>query len=247
MAALGINPGFLLIFGLYFLLVIFVMTRWVYDPVIKFLEARKEKIAQGLEDARIASEARANAEKEATKIVGDAQAEANKRVAEATERAEKVTADLRAAAEEERNKIILAAREDAAQERNRILADLRTQVAALAIAAANKVIGQALDEQRQHVLIQEFFSGVRGGKFTVLDTENISGSANSVEVTSALPLTNDEQEAVRRDIVARLGGSPSVVFRVDPNILGGIVIRVGDKVVDASVAGRLEGLRASLH
>src|SRR2546425_7803580 len=130
MAALGINPGFLLIFGLYFLLVMFVMTRWVYNPVVKFLEARKEKIAQGLEDARIASEARANAEKEAAKIVGDAQAEANKRVAEATERAEKVTAELRAAAEEERNKIILAAREDAAQERNRILADLRTQVAA---------------------------------------------------------------------------------------------------------------------
>ena len=88
---------------------------------------------------------------------------------------------------------------------------------------------------------------MRGGKFTVLDTETIGGGAASVEVTSALPLTTDEQEAVRRDIVARLGGSPSVVFRVDPNILGGIVIRVGDKVIDASVAGRLEGLRASLH
>ena len=108
-------------------------------------------------------------------------------------------------------------------------------------------MAQALDEQRQHALIQEFFSGVRGGKFNVLDTESISGGASSVEVTSALPLTNDEQQAVRNDIVARLGGSPSVVFRVDPGILGGIVIRVGDKVVDASVAGRLEGLRASLH
>jgi len=154
---------------------------------------------------------------------------------------------MRAAAEEERGKIMQTAREEAAQERNRILADLRGQVAALAISAANKVIGSALDEQRQHALIQEFFSGVRGGKFTVLDTENISGAASSVEVTSALPLTPDEQQAVRNDIVARLGGSPSVVFRVDPGILGGIVIRVGDKVVDASVAGRLEGLRASLH
>jgi len=247
MAALGINPGFLLVFLLYFLLVMFVMTRWVYNPVIKFLEARKEKIAQGLEDARVASEARANAEKDAAKITADAQADANRRIAEATERAGKVAGEMRAAADEERGKILATAREDAAQERNRLLADLRGQVAALAIAAANKVIGQALDEQRQHALIQEFFSGVRGGKFTVLDTETIGGGASSVEVTSALPLTTDEQEAVRRDIVARLGGSPSVVFRVDPNILGGIVIRVGDKVVDASVAGRLEGLRASLH
>lgn len=247
MAALGINPGFLLVFGLYFLLVMFVMTRWLYTPVVNLLEARKDKIAQGLEDARVASEARANAEKEVAKITADAQADANRRIAEATERAEKVAGEMRAAADEERVKLLASAREDAAQERNRILADLRGQVAALAIAAANKVIGSALDEQRQHALIQEFFSGVRGGKFIVLDAETIGGGARSVEVTSALPLTADEQEAVRRDIVARLGSSPSVVFRVDPNILGGIVIRVGDKVIDASVAGRLEGLRASLH
>jgi F-type H+-transporting ATPase subunit b len=244
MAALGINLGFLLVQILNFAIVAIVLTAWVYNPAVKFLEDRKQRIAQGLEDARVASEARANAEKEAAKILADAQAEANKRIAEATERAEKVAADLRAAADEERNKIIRAAQEDAAQERNRILADLRGQVAALAIAAANKVIGQALDEQRQHALIQEFFSGVRGGKFTVLEGESVSG--NAVEVTSALPLTPEEQESVRQDVVARLGGSPSMVFRVDPNILGGIVIRVGDKVVDASVAGKLEGLRASL-
>jgi F-type H+-transporting ATPase subunit b len=245
MAALGINPGFLLVFALYFLLVMFVMTRWLFNPIVTFLEARKQKIAQGLEDARIASEARANAEKEAQSIITAAQAEANKRIAESTERAEKAGADLRAAAEQERNRILKAAQEDAEQARTRILADLRGQVAALAIAAANKVIGDALDEKKQHTLIQEFFSGIQGGKFKVLEGEIAGGEA--AEVTSALPLTPDEQEIVRRDIVARLGGSPAVVFRVDPNILGGIIIRVGDKVLDASVAGKLESLRASLH
>jgi len=244
MEALGINLGYLLVQILNFAIVAIVLTAWVYNPVVNYLEDRKKRIAQGLEDARVASEARANAEKEAAKVIADAQAEANKRIAEATERAEKVAGDMRQAAEDERNKIIRAAQDDAAQERNRILSDLRGQVAALAIAAANKVIGQALDEQRQHALIQEFFSGVRGGKFTVLEGESVSG--NAVEVTSALPLSNDEQDSVRQDVVARLGGSPSVVFRVDPNILGGIVIRVGDKVVDASVAGKLEGLKASL-
>jgi F0F1-type ATP synthase delta subunit len=37
-----------------------------------------------------------------------------------------------------------------------------------------------------------------------------------------------------------------VVFKVDPGILGGLVVRVGDKIVDGSVAGKLEGLRVSL-
>lgn len=244
MAALGINPGFLLIFVLYFLLVMFVMTRWVYNPIINALENRKKKIAQGLEDARVAAEARANAEKESAKIVAEAQAEANKRVAEATARAEKAAADVRAAAEEERKRILKSAEDDAALERNRILADLRGQVAALSIAATNKVIGAALDEKRQHALIEEFFSGVKAGKVTVLEGQSASGGA--AEVTSALPLTSAEQETVKKDVASKLGGSPSVVFKVDPNILGGLVVRVGDKVLDGSVAGKLEGLHASL-
>jgi len=244
MAALGINPGFLLVFGLYFLLVMFVLTRWVYTPVINALETRQKKIAQGLEDARVAAEARANAEKEAAKIVAEAQSEANKRVAEAAGRADKAAKDITAAAEEERAHVLKTAQEEAAFERNRILGDLRGQVAALAIAAANKVIGEALDEQRQRRLIEEFFSGVKAGKVTVLDGETVSGT--TAQVTSALPLTAAEQEMVKKDIAAKMGGATSVVFKVDPGILGGLVVRVGDKIVDGSVAGKLEGLRASL-
>ncbi len=245
MEAFGINLWFFLLQVLNFLIVMIVLSAWMYRPVVKLLNERKQRIAQGLEDARIAGEARANAEKEAQSIITAAQAEANKRIAESTERAEKAGADIRAAAEQERGRILKAAQEDAEQSRTRILADLRGQVAALAIAAANKVIGDALDEKKQHSLIQEFFSGIQGGKFKVLEGEIAGGEA--AEVTSALPLTPEEQEIVRRDIVARLGGSPAVVFRVDPGILGGIIIRVGDKVLDASVAGKLESLRASLH
>jgi F-type H+-transporting ATPase subunit b len=245
MEALGVNLGFFLVQVFNFVIVMIVLTTWAYRPVVNLLEQRKQRIAQGLEDARVAAEARANAEKDAAKIIAEAQAEANRRVAEATERAEKAGAEVRAAAEAERARILQAAQEEGAQERNRILADLRGQVASLAVSAAQKVVGEALDERRQHSLIQEFFSGVKGGRFALLEGENVAGAA--AEVTSALPLTAEEQETVRQDIVGRLGGSPAVVFRVDPNILGGVVVRVGDKVVDASVAGRLEGLRASMR
>ncbi len=245
MEALGINLGFFVVQLFNFIIVTVVLWAWAYNPIVNLLEDRKKRIAQGLEDARIAGEARANAEKDAAKIIAEAQAQANARVSEATERAEKSAAEVRAAAEAERARILLTAQEDGALERNRILADLRGQVAALALAAAQKMIGSALDEKRQHSLIQEFFSGIEGGKFAVLEGEQVSGSA--AEVTSALPLTDAEQDIVRGDVVAKLGGSPAVVFRVDPAILGGIVIRLGDKVVDASVSGRLEGLRTSLR
>lgn len=244
LANLGINPGFLLMFTIYFLVVAGVMTIWVYNPIIKGLENRKRRIAQGLEDARVAAEARANAESEARKIIAEAQAEANKRVAEATARAEKSAADVKAAAEAEARRIIEAAREEVVAERNQMLADLRPQVAALAMAAAHRLIGDALDEKRQRALIDEFFSGVKAGKVVVVEDAPISGA--SAEVISALPLTDDEKAIVTRDIAGRLGGG-QVHFKVDPGILGGLVVRVGDKVIDGSVAGRLEGLRQAIR
>jgi F-type H+-transporting ATPase subunit b len=244
MEALGINLGFFLVQLFNFIIVMIVLTAWAYNPITKLLNDRKLKIAQGLEDARVAADARANAEKEAAKIIAEAQNEANQRVAEAAGRAEKAARDITAAVEDERARILKSAQEEAAFERNRILGDLRGQVAALAIAAAQKLVQTSLDEQRQRTLIEEFFSGVKAGKVSVLEGESLSGT--SAEVTSALPLTTAEQETAKKDIAAKMGGASSVVFKVDPGILGGLVVRVGDKIVDGSVAGKLEGLRASL-
>jgi F-type H+-transporting ATPase subunit b len=240
MEALGINLGFFLVQLFGFVTLVIIMSEWAYKPIVRILEERKRKIAQGLEDARVAADARANAEKEAQKIVANAQADANKRVQEATERAEKAAADVRAATEDERKRLIETAKEEAALERNRVLADLRGQVAALSIAAANKLIGESMDEKRQRTLIEEFFSGVKAGKVTVLEGQNAAGE--TAEVTSALPLTDSEQATVK----SQLGGASSVAFKVDPAILGGLVVRVGDKIMDGSVAGKLEGLRTSL-
>ena len=237
MEALGINLGLLIVQLIAFAIVFLTLNAWVYKPMLDMMESRKTKIAQGLEDARVAAEARANAEKEAAKVLAEAQAEASKVVREATERAASAGKDVKAAAEAEAAKAREAAMAEAELERNRILGDLRGQVAALAIAAANKLVGDALDEKKQHALIDEFFSGVKGGKVVVAD--GLTG--DSAVVTSALPLTNAEQDTVKKSVSVK-----EVSFKVDPSILGGLVIKVGDKVLDGSVAGKLEGLRQTL-
>jgi F-type H+-transporting ATPase subunit b len=244
MEALGINLGVLVIQIFAFIIVLLTLNAWVYKPMLNMMETRKQKIAQGLEDARVAAEARADAQKEADKIRSEAQAEAAKIVREATERATVAGQDVKAAAEAEAAKAHDAAMAEAEMERNRILGDLRGQVASLAIAAANKLVGEALDEKKQHALLNEFFSGVKSGKVVVLDDVNFKG--DSAEVTSALPLNPDEESTVRREVLSRVGAK-DVAFRVDPAILGGLVIRVGDKVLDNSVAGRLDGLRQNLR
>ncbi|HSL29814.1 MAG TPA: F0F1 ATP synthase subunit B [Anaerolineales bacterium] len=244
MEALGINLGLLIIQIFAFTIVLLTLNAWVYKPMLNMMETRRQKIAQGLEDARVAAEARANAEKEAARVIADAQTEASKIVREATERAASAGQDVKAAAEAEAASAREAAIAEAEVERNRILGDLRSQVVGLAMAAANKLVGESLDEKRQHALLDEFFSGVKSGKLVVLDGGDFRGE--SAQVTSALPLNAEEQEAVKRDVLSK-AGAKEVTFRVDPAILGGLVIRVGDKVLDSSVAGRLEGLRQNLR
>ncbi len=244
MEKLGLNLGYIFVQIFNFLILFIVLRAWVYKPILGLLEKRRKVIAEGIENARVAAEARANAEKEAAKILADAQAEANRIVREATERAQAATKDVRAAAEAEAARIIESAKADAEAERNRILGDLRGQIAALAIAATQKLLGEALDEKRQHALIEEFFAGVKGGKVTVLEGADLKGA--SAEVISALPLTEEEQNLIKKEVLAQVGAQ-AVTFRVDPALLGGLVIKVGDKVLDGSVAGKLEGLRQSLR
>ncbi len=245
MAALGINLGFFIFQVLNFTIVLVLLYAWAYKPIINALENRQKKIAQGIEDARIAAEARANAERDAREIIAKAQAEANQKVREATERAEAAAREVMAQTEAAAAKAREDALAEAAQERDRTLSDVRGQIAALAMAATQRLIGEALDEKRQHTLIEEFFSGVKSGRVVVLEDASFTGA--SAEVTSALPLTAAEQEAVKRDILSKTGNQATVTFRVDPSILGGLVVRVGDKVLDGSVAGQLENLRQTIH
>lgn len=245
MEALGINLGYLLVQITNFAILFIILRAWVFKPIIGLLERRRETIAQGEEDARVAAQARENAEEEAEAITKKAQQEASKIVREATDRGEEVRLEIKQKAEEEAAEIRANAQEQAKEAKDQALSDLRGQVAALAIAAAQKVIGETLDEKRQHSLIKQFFNGVEEGKVVLLESESVSGA--SAEVTSALPLTDKEQETIREDIVGKLGDSATITFRVDPNILGGLVIRVGDKVLDGSVAGKLSGLKQSLR
>ncbi|MFC2036724.1 ATP synthase F1 subunit delta [Chloroflexota bacterium] len=67
------------------------------------------------------------------------------------------------------------------------------------------------------------------------------------QVASAVPLTGDEQEAVRAKLADRFGADLEFQFEVDPSLIGGMHVRVGDQVIDGSVAGKLAALRDRLE
>jgi F-type H+-transporting ATPase subunit delta len=65
-------------------------------------------------------------------------------------------------------------------------------------------------------------------------------------VTTPTPLAADELEAVRARIQQLAGTTVDIRAEVDPDLLGGITVRLGDRLLDASVRGRLERLRSQL-
>jgi F-type H+-transporting ATPase subunit delta len=67
-----------------------------------------------------------------------------------------------------------------------------------------------------------------------------------VQVRSAVPLTEAERERLLRDVRAEAGREPILTEAVDPELLGGLVVRVGDWVFDASVRTQLEDIRNQL-
>jgi F-type H+-transporting ATPase subunit b len=246
MEKLGLNLGTFLFYLLNFSALIIVLGAWIYQPVVNMLENRQKKIAQGLEDAKVAADARAKAETEAQHILSLAQQESSRKLREAAENAEKAAQEARQAAEKELAAQREAIRAELQTERDRMIADLRPKVAMLAIAAAQKLIGETLDEKRQHALINEFFSGVRSGKVVLLE-EGGELPAASAEVFSALPLTEAEKTSIRSEMSRKAGAEIPVAFQVDPDLLGGLKIRVGDRVIDGSVSGQIDHLRKSMQ
>ncbi|HLJ68692.1 MAG TPA: F0F1 ATP synthase subunit delta [Chloroflexota bacterium] len=83
----------------------------------------------------------------------------------------------------------------------------------------------------------------------VAEMENLDRTARGVteaQVTVARPVDEREIEEIARRLGEATGMTVEVHAHVDPSILGGIVVRIGDRLVDASVAGRLDRLRHDL-
>jgi F-type H+-transporting ATPase subunit delta len=66
------------------------------------------------------------------------------------------------------------------------------------------------------------------------------------QVTTSEPLTADEEALVREKLAAMTGNTIEITATVDPDIIGGIVVRIGDQVIDGSVRNKLERMRTRL-
>ena len=250
MEKLGINLGYLLVQLINFSVIFLIVRHFAMVPLMEMLEKRRSKIERSIVEADEALDEAENAREKAASIISDAQAKANTILRETSQRAEEAGREIRAAASAEAAKDRDATMQELVVEREEMLHKIRNHVSNLSIAAARKLIGDALvrDETYHHSLLKQFFSGIKDGEVITFEDAALEGmmDVEVAEVISALPLTEEEQNLVRQKLLDNLHNLIDISFRVDPSILGGLIVRVGDHMLDGSVNRQLEELSRGL-
>lgn len=156
MEALGINLGYLISQIFNFTLLAVLLYFIAYKPILRMLDERSARIKKGLEDAENASRRAAEMEQEFERRMAEARREGQEIIAQATQMGEKTRQEILDQAREESRAMIEKAKEEISRERDQAMAELRQQVADLALAVSEKVIGASLDEHKHRQLIAEF-------------------------------------------------------------------------------------------
>ncbi len=158
-ALFQINLFWVIVSALNFILFFVIIWTFAFKPVSAMLADRKSRIEEGLKDAEQARRDRENAEAERVATLGEARREAN----DILTRAQKVAQETRdadiAATKEELERMRVRAAAEIEAEKVRAIADVRTEVADLALLAAGKVVGETMSDARQRRLVEEFLSG----------------------------------------------------------------------------------------
>jgi F-type H+-transporting ATPase subunit b len=157
-ALFQVNLFWVIVSALNFIVFFVIIWTFAFKPVSTMLEDRRQRIEQGLKDAEQARRDRENAEAERVATLSEARKEAN----DILTRAQKVAQETReadlAATRAELERIRERAASEIDAEKQRAIAELRGEVADLALAAAGRVLGESLTDDRQRRLVREFLA-----------------------------------------------------------------------------------------
>lgn len=145
-----------------FLVIFFLLSKFVWPKVIAVLDARENKIEESIQEADATKAQAAEIRDEAESVVADARRQASEIVLEARSDAKKERSRIVAQAHSEAEEIIAKAHERADDEMKRAYASAADTVAKVSVSIASKIVGDTLaeDEKKQQELIEKYLSEV---------------------------------------------------------------------------------------
>jgi F-type H+-transporting ATPase subunit b len=153
---LGINARDFIWHTINFLILLFLLSKFLYRPIVSMLDERSRRIQESLEAAERAQADVARADREREELLATTRREIGEMMAQAQSAAERIQSEARSTAQQEAQRIVETARQEADAERAQAMAELRREVASLAVSAAERVISRSLDDQTHRQLVEEF-------------------------------------------------------------------------------------------
>lgn len=147
-----------------FLLLLYLLNRFLFKPLLARMDERSAKIEKGLEDAETAARDRELARAEREAAVSEARKEAAEMLARANKIAEDTRNEILTDARGEAEKVTQRAREEINAEKEKAMSELRSQVADLALEAASKLVRSDMNATTQRRLVEEFLAEVPAEK-----------------------------------------------------------------------------------
>jgi F-type H+-transporting ATPase subunit b len=161
---LEVNPGVAIWTIVTFLLLVAILKKVAWKPIIEALNKREESIRTALEDAQRAREEAQRLIEENKRNLARAEEEVQKIIREGRETAEKIRAEILEKARKEADMMLERAKEEIERHREQAMLQLRAQVADLAIQIASKLIGETLTEQKHKKLVEKYLQEISSEK-----------------------------------------------------------------------------------
>ena len=153
--ALGVNLPAIIAQTVNFLILFFLLRAFLFKPILKMLDDRRDRIAEGLNAAETARAEAAQAQMKTEELMADARRQSQEAVANAQNISARIQAEAREQAGKDREVSIERARAEIQQERDRAIAELRGEFASITVKAAERVIGESLDGDAHRRIIDE--------------------------------------------------------------------------------------------
>ncbi|MFN3467143.1 MAG: F0F1 ATP synthase subunit B [Candidatus Brocadiales bacterium] len=158
---LGVDIKLVIVQALGFLILLYLLRRFLFGKIFDLIKARREEIKSTFEaterDRQEASKLKANYEKR----LSEAEDEAERKLTEAVKEAQKLGSELIERSRQEAETLKLKARETIELERKKITQELRNQVVALSLLASEKLIQQSLSREAAEKLVDGFIKDVK--------------------------------------------------------------------------------------
>ncbi len=155
---LGIDWKLLIAQIVNFLVLLFILYKFAYGPILAMLEKRQKKIEKGLADADEAHKKLAESEEKQKEILKKARGEAKVIVEKAYIQAEKSKSEIAVEAKVQAEKILANAKMEIEREKEKTLGEIKSEIGGLVIAAAEKIVGEKMDGEKDRELIEKSIS-----------------------------------------------------------------------------------------